>query len=191
MPKYYIADTHFGHNAIIAMNNRPFDNVDEMDAIMISSWRSIVRSDDEVYIVGDLIFKAKNTPEYYLEQLTGRKHLILGNHDKWSKHVDLDKYFESVSQIKEISDADRHIVLCHYPMLEWPRSHHDSLLIFGHIHNKTEGDAFNYYNKKSNMLNAGVDINNYIPVTFRQLTANNECIKERHSSRNFKKRNIL
>lgn len=178
MTVYYIADCHFGHNAVIRFNNRPFETVEEMDNTMLNNWRSIVRPDDEVYIVGDLIFRAKNPPEYYLDKLTGRKHLILGNHDKWSKHVDLDKYFESVSQIKEISDAGRHIVLCHYPMVEWPRSRQNSVLVFGHIHNKVEGDAFDYYLKHENMLNAGVDINHYCPVTFRQLVENNKYFRE-------------
>ena len=178
MAVYYIADPHFGHNAIIRLNNRPFETVEEMDNTMLSNWRSIVRPDDEVYIVGDLIFRAKNPPEHYLDRLTGKKHLILGNHDKWSKHVELDKYFESVSQIKEITDAGRHVVLCHFPMVEWPRSHHNSVLVFGHIHNRTAGDGFNYYLKHENMLNAGVDINHYCPVTYHQLVANNEYFRE-------------
>jgi len=178
MAVYYIADPHFGHNAVIRFNNRPFSTVEEMDNTMLSNWRSIVRPDDEVYIVGDLIFRANNPPEYYLDKLTGRKHLILGNHDKWSKHVGLDKYFESVSQIKEITDAGRHIVLCHFPMVEWPRSHHNSVLVFGHIHNRTAGDGFNYYLKHENMLNAGADINHYCPVTYHQLVANNAYFRE-------------
>lgn len=180
MAVFYIADPHFGHNAAIRLNNRPFETVEEMDNTMLSNWRSIVRPDDEVYIVGDLIFRAKKLPEYYLDQLTGRKHLILGNHDKWSKHVDLDKYFESISQIKEITDVDRHIVLCHYPMVEWPRSHYNSVLVFGHIHNRTAGDGFNYYLKHENMLNAGVDINHYCPVIYHQLVANNAYFRERN-----------
>ncbi|MDD2620940.1 MAG: hypothetical protein PHC92_09770 [Syntrophomonadaceae bacterium] len=90
----------------------------------------------------------------------------------------LDKYFESVSQIKEITDAGRHLVLCHFPMVQWPRSHHNSVLVFGHIHNGIAGEGFNYYLTHDNMLNAGVDINHYCPVTYHQLVANNEHFRE-------------
>ncbi len=178
MAIFYVGDTHFGHSAVIRFNNRPFSTVEEMDNTLLSNWQSIVGADDEVYIVGDLIFRAKKPPEYYLERLTGRKHLILGNHDRWAKRVDLDKCFESVSQIKEIHDADRHIVLCHFPMVEWPRSHYNSILVFGHIHNRTTGEGFNYYLSRKNMLNAGVDINCYCPVNYYQLVANNEYFRK-------------
>ena len=34
------------------------------------------------------------------------KHLVVGNHDsQWMKKVDLERYFESVELMKEVSDA--------------------------------------------------------------------------------------
>ena len=174
MRKFYIADTHFGK----LMKDRPFETVDEMDRTIIHNWNSAVDPEDEVYIVGDVIYKSKNKPEYYLDQLKGRKHLILGNHDKWSKQVELNKYFISVSQIKEITDQNKHIILCHYPMLEWPRSYYGSLHIFGHIHAITGNATYMFYKSQQSMLNAGVDINHYIPVTLHQLIQNNAAFKE-------------
>jgi len=61
---------------------------------------------------------------------------------------------------------------------KWPRSYQNSVLVFGHIHNRATGDAFDYYLKLENMLNAGVDINHYCPVTFHQLVENNKYFRE-------------
>ena len=38
---YYIADTHFGHHAIIKFQNRPFEDVNTMNACMIENWKTI------------------------------------------------------------------------------------------------------------------------------------------------------
>lgn len=34
---YYIADTHFGHESILKMCDRPFDSIDQMNASLIAS----------------------------------------------------------------------------------------------------------------------------------------------------------
>lgn len=178
MKKLFISDTHFGHEGVIKFSNRPFETVEEMDIIMIQNWNRKVRDDDEVYILGDLMYRAKRSPEYYLDQLNGIKHLILGNHDSWTKKVEMSKYFESVSQIKEISDHSQHLILCHYPMAEWPRYHKGSLHLFGHIHNRRDHDSFRYYQKNMRMLNVGVDVNYFAPVRLSELIANNNVFRE-------------
>jgi Predicted phosphoesterase or phosphohydrolase len=178
MRRLYISDTHFGHEAVIRFSSRPFETVEEMDQAMIHNWNRKVRKEDEIYILGDFIYKSKQPPEYYLDQLNGIKHLITGNHDgRWIKKIDLSQYFESVSQIKEITDQSLHLILCHYPMAEWPRSHKGSYHLFGHIHNERESDSFRYYQNNSRMLNAGVDINFYEPVQLNELMANNHIFR--------------
>lgn len=178
MKKFYIADTHFGHEAVIRMNRRPFETIEEMDKTIIDNWNSAVSEEDEVYIVGDFMFRSRHKPSYYLAQLKGKKHLILGNHEKWTNQVELPAFFESVGIMKEITDMNRHVVLCHYPMAEWPRYYKGSLHIFGHIHNNRDCDAFRYYRKNFNMLNAGVDVNHFIPVDLQQLIVNNTFFRQ-------------
>ena len=50
---FFIADTHFGHNAIIGYENRPFADIEEMDEHIIKCWNGTVTADDKVFIIGD------------------------------------------------------------------------------------------------------------------------------------------
>ena len=90
---YYIADTHFGHDNIRRLSNRPFDSVEEMDKTIIENWNSKIADSDDVYILGDFSYKSKD-PIEYLKKLNGRKHLIIGNHDnKLLRNQFCKKYF--------------------------------------------------------------------------------------------------
>ena len=80
---YFISDTHFNHRNCIWHNNRPFKNVEEMDAQLIKNWNRVVKNNDEIYHLGDFAWQVSPTRlKEIMEQLNGHKHLILGNHDK-------------------------------------------------------------------------------------------------------------
>ena len=116
---YYIADTHFGHDNIRRLSNRPFDSVEEMDRTIIDNWNKKVKPNDNVYILGDFIYKGKDCM-YYLKQLNGRKHLVIGNHDtKTVNKIKGTNCFVEMGHIIEVNDNGKRIVLCHYPLVEW------------------------------------------------------------------------
>lgn len=170
---YFTSDLHLGHRNVIHLCNRPFASIDEMDAALIENWNHKVHRNDTVYILGDLMFRNEKPPEEYLRQLKGKKHLIIGNHDRsWIKNCDLDSYFESVTNLTFISDGKRQMTLCHYPMMSWPHSQR-CYMVFGHIHGNTDADYWPLIAKSALMLNAGVDINRFTPVTFEEMEANN------------------
>lgn len=175
----YTADLHLGHANVIQHCNRPYSSADEMDAALISSWNSKVHRDDTVYIVGDFLFRAKRPAEDYLRELKGRKHLLIGNHDKyWMKKVDLTQWFESVSPMLFITDNGRSVALCHYPMMTWPGISKGGYMVYGHIHNNTNADFWPLIRANDLMLNAGVDINGFAPVTLDEMIVNNVRFKE-------------
>ena len=91
---YFTSDLHLGHENVIKLCNRPFDSIEEMDAALIRNWNRKVTNGDTVYVLGDLIYKSKKPPEEYLRQLKGKKHLIVGNHDRsWYSKCQLDSFF--------------------------------------------------------------------------------------------------
>ena len=178
---YFIADTHFGHANIIKLCSRPFASLCEMENTIIDNWNKKVTNADTVYIVGDMFFSLNNL-ENILSKLKGKKILVEGNHDdRWLKKIDLNKYFEMVVPLINTYVGDRAITLCHYPLLEWKGSRKvgskkQSYLIHGHIHNKRSSD-YNLLFKNDHALNAGVDINNFEPVTLDELIFNNKNFK--------------
>ena len=175
---FFTADHHFGHANIIRHCNRLFTSAAEMDASLLKTWNNCVGQHDTVYILGDLFFRNSVPVQDYLEKMSGRKHLIVGNHDKyWVKRVDLSRYFESVSHMLEFSDGSSRITLCHYPMMTWNGVAKGSYMIHGHIHNKTDAAYFEVIRSMPNLLNAGVDVNNNRPVTLKELLINNQKFK--------------
>lgn len=174
---FFIADTHFGHANAIKLSGRPFADLEEMNETLIQRWNNRVKGNDTVCILGDMFFRCEN-PKQILRRLKGKKRLIVGNHDgSWMSKVDLSKYFLSVDQLLETTDGKRALVLCHYPMLTWKHSRR-SFMIHGHIHADTSADFFPLIANRENVLNAGVEINNYQPVSFEELIENNKLFKK-------------
>ncbi len=75
-------DHHFGHKNIIAYDSRPFDNVRQMDEVMVRRWNEVVKKDDTVYHLGDFALASFEYAQSILARLNGKKILILGNHDR-------------------------------------------------------------------------------------------------------------
>lgn len=167
--KYYISDLHFGHRNCITFDNRPFNTVDEMDEVLINNWNKKVNNDDEVYILGDFCYRNSKDATYYLKKLNGKKHLIIGNHDKAilnnKKALEM---FESINALTMIQDGSYNVVLCHYPLAEWNNEYYGSIHLYGHIHNNKH-DTYYYMNNKMNAYNVGCMLNNYEPVSLEEL----------------------
>ena len=174
---FFVSDLHFGHENIIKLCKRPFDSIEEMDAALIKNWNRKVKKNDVVYLIGDVVWD-KNKVAYYMEQLSGKKILIAGNHDStWVKREECQKHFESVTSYIEVHLNGHPITMCHYPMLEWKSSREETrrklgYLIHGHIHNRI-AEEYRQLFLSFNALNAGVDVNFFEPVTFEELLENN------------------
>lgn len=148
---WFVADTHFSHKNILRFKNKRIEvfnlNTDDENVLeqhdleLIKMWNSVIQKRDTVYILGDFSFASAEKTQKILEKLHGKKHLIIGNHDKACKS--LYNYFESVGQIKEVTfkktvfpflDENMHCVLSHFPMMAWNRRMHGSVMIHGHTH---------------------------------------------------------
>ena len=174
----YTADLHFGHANVVRMDHRPFADVGEMNEYLIKRWNDRVQNNDDVYIVGDFWYKGAKLPQDILRRLKGRKHLIVGNHDgKLLKNSTAMSYFETVNDLLTITDGDKQVVLCHYPLAEWPRYYRNAYHVYGHIHNN-KNQAYYTMAKEDRALNAGCMLNNYTPASLQELIRNNKIFQE-------------
>ena len=173
---YYIGDMHLGHQRVIEYDLRPYETVEEMDAALIKNWNSVVTENDDIYIMGDFIYRSSHVATYYLKQLKGRKHLIIGNHDlKTIEDEAACTCFDSIERLGYVKDGDADVVMCHYPIAEWNgkrRKKNKSYHVYSHIHNRKD-ETYGFMRRQKNAFNAGCMINNFTPVTLQQLIENN------------------
>lgn len=162
---YFTADMHLGHRAIITMQNRPFESVEEMDRVLIQNYNSVVNRDDTVYILGDICHHMKvEEADGIIKKLTGKKYLIKGNHDK---NYD-PRLFMDMQDFMKISVDGNHYALMHYPMMSWPKKNSGGYQLHGHIHSRMD---YNESNRAEGIrrYDVGVDANNFFPVSVKQI----------------------
>jgi calcineurin-like phosphoesterase family protein len=161
MTTFFSADHHFGHEGIIALCNRPFATVDEMDRAMIAAWNEVVTPADVVWHLGDFAHRAEpRRKRAILSQLNGSLHLVPGNHDDADT---LAMGWASVGQIREIKVDGQRLVLCHYGMRTWPGSKRGSIHLYGHSHGGLPGGR--------QCLDVGVDCWGFRPVSLPEIRA--------------------
>lgn len=166
---YFTSDTHFNHQNILKLCNRPFKTIEEHDKALIKNWNHVVKPKDEVYILGDLIMtRSGEKANSLLKQLNGKKYLIVGNHDTYLKDPKFDtSLFVWIKYYYELRYNHKSIILFHYPILEWDDFYGGSIHLYGHVHNTAE----DYFKKtlSKRAVNVGVDLTNYTPISIDEV----------------------
>ena len=142
------------------------DSVDRHDETLIENWNKVVPSDGVVYHLGDVAFA--RSPEQIerakklLKRLNGKIYVLKGNHDHWNIYK-LSNRFEWVKDYFELKVHDKGathgtqlIVLFHYAMVVFNKSHHCSILAYGHSHG-TLNAWVDKHLPNARMLDVGVD----------------------------------
>ena len=181
MNTWVYSDPHWDHRNIITYCNRPFKDVSHMQEVMIANINSLVKPEDELWCLGDFSMNEKTVP-IILPRLSGKKFLIPGNHDlchpinkKWeaAKQRYLMYGFAGIYQQLENWHG---FVLNHLPYEEpneygkrflhyRPVHKENQFLLHGHVHSTPETKL------RPNMLDVGVDGNNYFPYHLDEIKA--------------------
>lgn len=161
--RYYISDTHFGHekcwSTFLREDGSPlraFTSTEDMDQCMISRWNAVVKPEDSVYHLGDVIINRKNM--WMVSQLNGRKRLVRGNHDVFKTKEYMEVGFE---EIYGVFVPSKGLICSHIPL------HKDSLYrwdlnIHGHLHH---GRVMNGSVVDPKYFNVSVEMVDYTPRT--------------------------
>lgn len=171
---FFTSDTHFGHAWLAG--HRGFASTEEMDEVLIENWNGAVGPRDTVYHLGDLSFSGMARTADVLRRLNGKVKIVPGNHDKL-KHLrhlaesEPGVNLEILPQLHEEKFAQNmpdgtnvvhRIVLCHFPMLMWNRSHYGSIHLHGHSHGTCR-----YPEGGGKILDVGSDAMSLTPVSLQ------------------------
>lgn len=142
---FFTSDNHFFHKSILKFcpdKRGNAQSVDEMNEKMIEVWNEQVKPTSTVYCLGDFSFGTTEETHELIKRLNGRINLILGNHDYWLTKPDdagLAKMCKCllngwVDSYRRIKIDKQHIVLFHYPIVEFDRMHYGAYHAYGHVH---------------------------------------------------------
>lgn len=135
---WFTSDTHFGHANIIRHCARPFATVNEMDDALEANWNACVKARDTVYHLGDFAFLKPGLIANQLRRLGGKKHIVLGNHDKAIRKARAEftgpGLFESINDCLELDMRGMQISLFHFAQRVWNGSHFKAIHLYGHSH---------------------------------------------------------
>lgn len=179
---FFTSDLHIGHSNVIKFDEIPFKDINEMHSELINRWNSVVGEDDIVFNLGDLFYKTEpKTAKWFVSQLKGKIYHIMGNHDKMRDMVALGR-FEKIfgdstglgGATIQVQDPDANrgyqdIVMCHYPILSWNKSHYGAWHIHGHCHQSiTKNPEMDWYYKRK-VIDAGSNGWNYRPISYQEV----------------------
>lgn len=168
MPSTFIvSDTHFGHANICRFTRadgtplRPWNDVSEMDEDMVDKWNAVVRPNDKVYHLGDVVIGRKHLQ--IMSRLNGDKVLIKGNHDIFKIH----DYLEHFRDVRGSHVMDN-MLMTHIPVHPSSKGRFKAN-VHGHTHSNVvvdhEGNPDSWY------IPVSVEHTNYAPVPFEVIRA--------------------
>lgn len=182
MTTWFTSDTHFGHERINELANRPFTSVEEMNEAIIERWNAVVAPEDTVYHLGDVAMGKIADSLPLIGRLNGTKILVEGNHDRtftdkgkkrepeWRQ-----KYLEVFAAVRDnyaVMIEGREVMLSHFP---YDGDSHDedrfagdrlvdkgAALLHGHTHALAQ---VSHSKAKSLQIHVGVDAWEFAPVS--------------------------
>jgi calcineurin-like phosphoesterase family protein len=159
---FFTSDEHYyhggksGHDGIIKYCNRPFEDIEEMHEVQIGNSNSVVKKNDIVIHAGDftMLKDRKKIQQYLIDRLNGHHIFLKGSHDYWMPRNKSLQRWEGMIE-------GHYVVVDHYNMRTWARSHYNSWQLYGHSHGRLEPTGKQW--------DVGVDNNNFFPVSFDQI----------------------
>lgn len=165
---YITSDLHFAHDKPFLYEPRGFSSPEEHCETIIENWNSIIKPEDEVYILGDLVLTNTESGVEYLKKLSGKKYFIIGNHENQRR---IELYCKEAGLIccgysTLLKYRKYHFYLSHFPALT---SNYDvdkplktrTICLCGHTHTKDKFQDMNL----GIIYHVELDAHNNFPVS--------------------------
>lgn len=161
---YLTSDLHLGHvgKKYIIWKDRGFSSVDEMNEHIVTGWNNRVTDQDTVIVVGDFALGPKENVALFASRLNGNKIIILGNHDRKAL-IYTSEGFNAAYKELYITIDEVPVYIRHEPDYDFKSSNNALYHICGHVHS--------LWHRKGHIINVGVDLNQYQPITVQEAIA--------------------
>jgi calcineurin-like phosphoesterase family protein len=169
---YFTSDTHFGDPRVLRIDRRPFANMVDYDAALISNWNSRVSPEDEVWLLGEFASRRAGFAEQLLSQLNGRKHLVIGNNDPIETTSAIG--WSSIQHYAELVVEGQRLILCHYAFRTWNQMGRRAINLHGHSHGRLK--------PMLRQFDVGVDARDLRPATLAEMLAKSTRASQRQEA---------
>ena len=167
---YFTSDLHINHQNILTYerDSRRFDTVEEMNQTIIDNINSVVKQDDILYILGDLLMGQREKAAGWLERIQCRDvTVILGNHDsnQWKQDYYRSLGWRVLDDVVLEYGAFR--FFCYHRPIEETGQYlytKRDIYLYGHVHGKGPKGL-----QQDNTYHVGLDTNNLKPVSAAQI----------------------
>ncbi|RDY30040.1 metallophosphoesterase [Lachnotalea glycerini] len=170
---YFTSDTHFYCKKPPFIGKHLFQSCEEKNEYIIRQWNSVVKPEDEVYLLGDVSDGTGEQTNEILKRLNGTKYLVIGNNDKYLKDSQFDQsLYVWTKQYYELRTLNTKFALFHFPIEVWVGYDNDRAHLHGHLHSlKATREPIRRYE-------VGVDSHYGKPVSIEEIW---ESIKDFHN----------
>ena len=176
---FFTSDTHFGHDRAFLYEPRGFNSIEEHDEEVIRRWNEVVKPEDTVWHLGDVMLGDNKHGMECLRQLNGTIYIVPGNHDTPTR-LALYNTLDNVHVIQPavggaaIPGVVAGAIYFKYKKYNFYLSHHPTMTsnlekapylrmhlinLYGHTHQKER-----FYQDMPYMFHVGMDSNNCTPV---------------------------
>lgn len=158
---FFIGDTHLFHKNVLTFKKgdgsplRDFKDIHHMHAVIIENWLRVVKDNDKVYHLGDVMFHQDGLK--LLSTLPGHKRLIRGNHDLLKTRQYLT-VFQEIYGVRQLNGFWLTHVPMHLQCVDQPKVKAN---IHGHLHANSI-DHPKYFN-------VSVEQINYTPISLDEI----------------------
>tara|TARA_R110002050_G_scaffold278863_1_gene425123 strand:- start:470 stop:997 length:528 start_codon:yes stop_codon:yes gene_type:complete len=160
---YITSDTWFGRPQILQIANRAFNNIEEMNSVLIKNWNKKVKKTDVVFHLGNFAWDPI-TARKVLKKLNGTIYFIVGSQD--DALLDVIDEFPNAEFLDELIEelVEFDTVISHYPLTVWNGKDSGTIHMHGHT-------VFSHKTNLTleNRFNVCTDFWGYTPVNYLTL----------------------
>lgn len=136
--EFFTSELNLNQSNILQYENRPYNDVDEMNNVFIENINKKVGKEDKLFILGNFIFgsieedKFIRSVKYFTNKINSKNlFLLFGNRDrrmkKNSRFLEFFRYTASDMELK--TECGRSVILGYWPLWIWNRK--ESIHLYG------------------------------------------------------------